>query len=306
MMRVSYKNTFLSLETNAISSSHSRAKSADSRSPTPKHETGLELHLENLNRVLALPKVVAKQESVTVWQSQTEDFDDVVPEMICSKPFSKAHKNLSMMSLSTMASDDEAHSPMRHVGSSDSVSTMWSEMEDDTENETKQQTMPPGVWNQQASILTTPKESRHGNVPKTVNLAEEYAKAGSTGCTTTLMIRNVPNRYSQRDLINELKSLGFGGSFDFLYVPLDLGTMSNVGYAFVNFTHHSWAEKCMEVLQNHRFKRHRQAGKVAAVSVAHIQGLEANLKHYEKSAVNTSRLRQRRPVVIANMSDLIE
>merc|ERR1719506_953834 len=210
-----------------------------------------------------------------------------------------------MMSLSTMASDDDSCS-MRHVGSSESVSTMWSEMEDHSEDEIKQQTMPPGVWNQQTATLTTPKESRHGNVPKNVNLAEEYAKAGSTGCTTTLMIRNVPNRYSQRDLINELKSLGFGGTFDFLYVPLDLGTMSNVGYAFVNFTHHSWAEKCMEMLQNHRFKRHRQAGKVAAVSVAHIQGLEANLKHYEKSAVNTSRLRQRRPVVIANMSDLIE
>jgi hypothetical protein len=253
--------------------------------------------------------VSAKQDSVTVWQAPSEDFD-VVTDMICSKPFSKAHKNLSMMSLSTMASDDDAGSPicspMRHVGSSDSVSTMWSEVEDDCENEKKQQTMPPGVWNQQTSTMSTPKESRHGNVPKTVNLAEEYAKAGSAGCTTTLMIRNVPNRYSQRDLINELKSLGFGGAFDFLYVPLDLGTMSNVGYAFVNFTHHSWAEKCMEVLQNHRFKRHRQAGKVAAVSVAHIQGLEANLKHYEKSAVNTSRLRQRRPVVIANMSDLIE
>jgi hypothetical protein len=308
MMRVSYKNTFLSLETTTISSAKSRAKSAESRFAQPKHEMGFELHLDNLNRVLALPKVTAKQNSVTVWQSPPEAFDDVVTDMVCSKPFSKAHKNLSMMSLSTMASDDDAssRSPMRHVRSSDSVSTMWSEMEDDGEREIKQKTMPPGVWNQQAPTLTTPKESRHGNVPKSVNLAEEYAKAASTGCTTTLMIRNVPNRYSQRDLINELKSLGFAGTFDFLYVPLDLGTMSNVGYAFVNFTHHSWAEKCMETLQNHRFKRHRQAGKVAAVSVAHIQGLEANLKHYEKSAVNTSRLRQRRPVVIANMSELIE
>jgi len=304
-MRVSYKNTFLSLEADAISPVRSRAKSADSRVAIPKQEEGLELHLDNLNRVLALPKVSAKQESVTVWQTPPEDDDDVVANLTSSKPFSKSHKNFSMMSLSTTASDDETSS-MKHVGSSGSVCTMWSEMEDDSETENKQQTMPPGVWNQQASTMTTPKESRHGNVPKTVNLAEEYAKGGSAGCTTTLMIRNVPNRYSQRDLITELKSLGFGGTFDFLYVPLDLGTMSNVGYAFVNFTHQSWAEKCMEVLQNHRFKRHRQAGKVAAVSVAHIQGLEANLKHYEKSAVNTSRLRQRRPVVIANMSELIE
>merc|ERR1711865_165329 len=241
-------------------------------------------HLDNLSRVLALPKVTVEENSVTVWQSPPEDCDDVVTDMICSKPLSKAHKNESMMSISTMTSDDDACF-MRHVVSSDSVSTMRSEMEDDCEEGIKQQIMPPGVWNQQISTLTTPKESRHGNVPKTVNLAEEYAKAASTSCTTTLMIRNVPNRYSQRDLITELKSLGFGGTFDFLYVPLDLGTMSNVGYAFVNFTHSSSAEKCMEALQNHRFKRHRQAGKVAAVSVAHIQGLEANLKHYEKSAV---------------------
>merc|ERR1712070_1213924 len=155
-------------------------------------------------------------------------------------------------------------------------------------------------------LRSLPKESRHFNVPKTVNLAVEYAKSDRKKLVTTLMIRNIPNRYSQRELINELKSLGFGGTFDFLYVPLDLGTMSNVGYAFVNFTDAAWAEKSMAVLQNHRFKRHRQAGKVAAVSIAHIQGLDANLKHYEKSAVNTSRLRQRRPVLMANMSDLIE
>jgi len=294
------------MESNAASSAQSRAKSAEARFANRGQDACLELHLDNLNKMLAQPVATAEQECVTVWQTLPEECsDDVVTEMIGSKPLSKAHKNISMMSISTMAPEDDVCS-MRHVGSSDSVNTMvWSEVEDDCEYEMKEQTMPPGVWNQQTSLLTTPKESRHCNVPKTVNLAEEYAKTGSTGCTTTLMIRNVPNRYSQRELINELKSLGFGGTFDFLYVPLDLGTMSNVGYAFVNFTENVWAEKCMEMLQNHRFKRHRQAGKVAAVSVAHIQGLEANLKHYEKSAVNTSRLRQRRPVIIANMSSLI-
>jgi len=291
------------METSAIPPAQSRAKSAESRFAKRNQEEGFELHLDNLNKILALSPLLSEEAPVTVWQSSLDD--DVVTDLICSKPLSKTHKNISMMSLSTMASEDDTSS-MRHVGSSDSVSTMvWSEMEYDCEDDIKQQTAPPGVWNKQTATLTTPKESRHGNVPKTVNLAEEYAKTGSAGCTTTLMIRNVPNRYSQRELINELKSLGFGGTFDFLYVPLDLGTMSNVGYAFVNFTHQVWAEKCMEVLHNHRFKRHRQAGKVAAVSVAHIQGLEANLKHYEKSAVNTSRLRQRRPVIIANMSDLI-
>jgi len=120
------------------------------------------------------------------------------------------------------------------------------------------------------------------------------------------MIRNIPNRYTQRELIAELEDLGFAGTFDFLYIPLDKGTMSNVGYAFVNFIEPIHAEKCMQVFQNYRFKRHRKiSGKIAAISVAHIQGLEANLAHYENAAVNTAKLKQRRPVVMANISSAL-
>lgn len=99
--------------------------------------------------------------------------------------------------------------------------------------------------------------------------------------------------------------MGFAGTFDFLYSPLDKGTMSNVGYAFVNFKSHEYASKCIEAFHNYRFKRHRKtSGKVAAVSAAHLQGLEANLAHYEKTAVNTAKMKQRRPVVLANISSL--
>lgn len=149
---------------------------------------------------------------------------------------------------------------------------------------------------------TLPKEYRHGHVPKNLDLADKYKQVDTTDITT-LMIRNLPNRYTQRELIGELEDLGFAGAFDFLYIPLDKGTMSNVGYAFVNFVDSSWASKCMVTFQNYRFKRHRKiSGKIAAVSPAHIQGLEANLAHYEHAAVNTAKLKQRRPVVIANIS----
>jgi len=151
-----------------------------------------------------------------------------------------------------------------------------------------------------------PREYRHSHVPKNMNLAEEYKN--NTGKKkdppTTLMIRNLPNRYTQRELISELEDLGFAGTFDFLYIPLDKGTMSNVGYAFVNFVEPSMAQECIAKFQGYRFKQHRKemAGKMAAISVAHIQGLEANLAHYEKAAVNTAKLKQRRPLVMANIS----
>ena len=63
------------------------------------------------------------------------------------------------------------------------------------------------------------------------------------------------NRYTQRELIAELEDLGFAGTFDFLYSPLDKGTMSNVGYAFVNFKTHEDASKCIAAFHNYRFKR---------------------------------------------------
>eukprot|EP00811_Abedinium_folium_P037105 NODE_9751_length_1401_cov_17.595761.p1 GENE.NODE_9751_length_1401_cov_17.595761~~NODE_9751_length_1401_cov_17.595761.p1 ORF type:complete len:352 (+),score=20.98 NODE_9751_length_1401_cov_17.595761:98-1057(+) len=146
---------------------------------------------------------------------------------------------------------------------------------------------------------------RHGFVPKNTNLLERYESADQHGAPvafTTLMIRNIPNRYTQRDLVTELDSLGFAGAFDFVYLPVDTGTMANVGYAFVNFVNADRAQCCSEALNNYRFCRYQKTpGKVARVSVAHIQGLEANLAHYEKAAVNTARVRKRRPVLMANL-----
>lgn len=147
-----------------------------------------------------------------------------------------------------------------------------------------------------------PREYHHSRVPKNVNLQEEYESHPGREITT-LMIRNIPNRYTQQELIAELEDLGFAGSFNFLYIPLDKGTMSNVGYAFVNFVNTDWANRCILTFQGYRFKRHRKSsGKIAAISTAHLQGLEANLAHYEKSAVNTAKLKHRRPVVMANIS----
>lgn len=167
-----------------------------------------------------------------------------------------------------------------------------------------QQSLSIAAEEKQGQCRTLPKEYRHGHVPRHVNLEEEY-KASAQGQVpiTTVMIRNIPNRYTQKELIAELEDLGLAGTFDFLYIPLDKGTMSNVGYAFVNFIQDTCAEKCMTSFQNYRFRRHRKiSGKIAAISVAHIQGLDANLAHYEKAAVNTAKLKQRRPVVIANIS----
>lgn len=49
------------------------------------------------------------------------------------------------------------------------------------------------------------------------------------------MLRNIPNRYSQAGLLEEIDHSGFKGSYDFFYLPMDTQNRTNVGYAFINF-----------------------------------------------------------------------
>ena len=51
---------------------------------------------------------------------------------------------------------------------------------------------------------------------------------------TTLMVKNIPNKYSRKMLITELNK-NYRGGFDFLYLPIDFKNQCNVGYAFLNF-----------------------------------------------------------------------
>lgn len=143
---------------------------------------------------------------------------------------------------------------------------------------------------------------QHCNVPKNRSLAKDFTQAGPERAPTTLMLRNIPNRYTQPELIQELESLGFMGSFDFFYAPIDTGTMGNVGYAFVNFLSPAWAAQCQRLLGGYAFRNHQQRSrkKVATVSVAHLQGLEANIRHYENTAVNVrAHLKQCGPVIMS-------
>lgn len=146
----------------------------------------------------------------------------------------------------------------------------------------------------------------HSQVPKKHNMEEVY-NSTKDDAPTTMMIRNIPGRYSPNDLMMDLKESGLEGTYDFLYLPVDKGTSSNVGYAFVNFTEPSWAMKCKQSFEYYRFSRHKRSsgkGKLGRVSVAHLQGLEKNLRHYQNAAVNMCKEKQRRPVVVASIANM--
>jgi len=53
---------------------------------------------------------------------------------------------------------------------------------------------------------------------------------------TTLMIKNIPNKYHQKMMIQLLNET-HKDLFDFFYLPIDFRNKCNVGYAFINFVH---------------------------------------------------------------------
>lgn len=105
------------------------------------------------------------------------------------------------------------------------------------------------------------------------------------GETLTVMMRNLPNKYSQQMLLEEINQTGFAGTYDFLYLPIDPETKANRGYAFINFVGpaQSWAFKnCYEGRQIGHFN----SGKVITVMPATLQGFEANHAHYASARVS--------------------
>ena len=99
---------------------------------------------------------------------------------------------------------------------------------------------------------------------------------------STVMMRHLPNRYTQKMLLEELDQAGVSG-FDFFYLPVDVKTGANLGYAFLNFPDPAHADAFKDKFEGQRMKRSRST-KVLAVVPAALQGFEANYAKYSHLA----------------------
>jgi hypothetical protein len=112
------------------------------------------------------------------------------------------------------------------------------------------------------------------------DLAE--ADAGGDGARTTLMIKNVPNKYSQATMLEVLHEAGFAGTFDFFYLPVDFRNRCGLGYAFVNMLSSGAAARLHRAFHATRWDEHNSR-KVCEVRYARVQGRDALVEHFRAS-----------------------
>lgn len=98
---------------------------------------------------------------------------------------------------------------------------------------------------------------------------------------TTVMLRNIPNRYTRDMLVDRLDEK-YKGRYDFVYLPIDFNSKCNVGYAFINFTTPDMAATFMQEYHGAKTKiclPGFSSSKTCEVCYARYQGREANMEN---------------------------
>lgn len=100
---------------------------------------------------------------------------------------------------------------------------------------------------------------------------------------TTLMIRNIPNKYTQQMLLAEINA-HHRGNYDFFYLPIDFKNKCNMGYAFINFME---AESIIPFYKEFDSQKwtNFNSEKVCAISYARLQGKQAMITRFQNSSL---------------------
>lgn len=142
----------------------------------------------------------------------------------------------------------------------------------------------PPFW--QGSETPFTKEGRPRRAARHEARAPPKAEAAPETEKVTVMLRNLPNDYDRDMLLELLTSHGFGGCFDFVYLPIDFKKGANLGYAFINMVTHEDALNIHEKLSGYNGWA-LASSKVCEVAwgAPDHQGLQKHIERYRNSPV---------------------
>eukprot|EP01017_Pseudomicrothorax_dubius_P043552 TRINITY_DN7275_c0_g1_i4.p1 TRINITY_DN7275_c0_g1~~TRINITY_DN7275_c0_g1_i4.p1 ORF type:complete len:587 (+),score=126.18 TRINITY_DN7275_c0_g1_i4:32-1792(+) len=113
---------------------------------------------------------------------------------------------------------------------------------------------------------------------------------------TTLMIKNIPNKYDQTLLLETIDK-NYRDQYDFFYLPIDFTNKCNVGYAFINFVDTRFIRRFFEEFNGKRWEKFNSE-KICLIKYARIQGREALIQHFQYSSVMHQADKKLKPVIL--------
>ncbi|CAL9767869.1 unnamed protein product [Musa acuminata subsp. burmannicoides] len=100
---------------------------------------------------------------------------------------------------------------------------------------------------------------------------------------TTLMIKNIPNKYTSKMLLAAIDE-NHRGTYDFIYLPIDFKNKCNVGYAFINMVNTQHIIPFYQSFNGKKWEKFNSE-KVASLAYARIQGKAALIAHFQNSSL---------------------
>lgn len=133
-----------------------------------------------------------------------------------------------------------------------------------------------------APVRPLPSQGRHDQGTGEFCLSIDRVASGEDA-RTTLMVRNIPNKYTQQMLLAEI-NLRHRGQYDFFYLPIDFKNKCNMGYAFINFMEARSIISFYREFDGQRWTNFNSE-KVCAISYARLQGKQAMIARFQNSSL---------------------
>jgi len=111
------------------------------------------------------------------------------------------------------------------------------------------------------------------------------------------MLRGIPRKCTQEEMIQLFESLANGPRFNFAYLPWDCQRNANMGFAFVNCVDAVIAQDLIAKIRCQTISFSNGDQREIQVLFAHVQGLVLNVAHYIGSSV-ASEGREHAPVIM--------
>ena len=119
---------------------------------------------------------------------------------------------------------------------------------------------------------------------------------------TTIMIKNIPNKYTISTFLDEI-NVEFKNKYDIFYLPIDYGNKCNLGFAFINFVDSFHIINFYDLYRGKKWKRFNSE-KTCELLYAKIQGKKDLISHFEKGKVLSFDSEDKRPLILPTPNPL--